>query len=195
MTGRILALATESTNGWIKAENGVKALFQATEMAVDGLMDLAVGQLVTFQLDEGEPPVASRIILEKQHYGATETAKRPQAVRYLGFVQTGNTREYKFENTAPGEEASTVVIDVDLPLFAKHHVGIQDGPVLCLHFLTASDWPPVRRSLNDRDMLAHLALRPAPRKFSPGHKGRRPPKASSNPARFSSWSTKPQKTT
>jgi cold shock CspA family protein len=193
MTGRILALATASTDGWIKAENGSRALFHASEVELDGPKSLAVGQLITFELSEGEPPVAFNIFVEKQHYSPNGTEKRPQSVRYLGFAQTGNTREYKFENTPPGEEASTVVIDVDLPLFAKHHVGIQDGPVLCLHFLTASEWPPARRSLNDRDMLAHLALRPAPRKFSSGHKGRRPPKASSNPARFSSWSTRPQK--
>ena len=129
MTGRILALATESAHGWIKTENGLRALFQVTEIDLDGPADLAIGQLVTFQLEEGEPPVASNIFVEKQHYSPNETAKRPQAVRYLGFVQTGNTREYKFENTVPGEEASTVIIDVDLPLFAKHHVGIQGcGP-------------------------------------------------------------------
>ena len=79
-------------------------------------------------------------------------------------------RTYRFEQLEPGQDTSTFTITADLALFAKHRVGIQDGPALCLHLIAAeidrsgatlgAQW---NRRLSDEDMVAHLASRPAPR--------------------------------
>jgi hypothetical protein len=72
-----------------------------------------------------------------------------------------------------------VIVTVDMALFAKQHVGIQDGPALCLRLVTAEEWPPKQRSLTDEEMLAHLARRPVRPKASSGRWTRRVPRADS----------------
>jgi hypothetical protein len=60
-------------------------------------------------------------------------------LRYMGFDQKQNTRTYRFERVAKGEPTILFVITADLALFLKHHVGIQEGPALCAHKLTAAE--------------------------------------------------------
>jgi hypothetical protein len=88
--------------------------------------------------------------------------------QYMGFGQEGSLREYRFRRISRGVETIEFVMNADLTLFAKHHVGIQEGPGLCLHILlgqgAASGAPAAAapRSLTESDMLAHLASRPSP---------------------------------
>lgn len=178
VTGRIETIGTEETPGSIRLANGVNALFETSEVLLYGTKGLAVGQLVTFDLEKGNPPKALNISLEKQHYTPHGTEKRPQGVRYLGFDQKDNVRGYKFESLSP-EETQMVIVTVDMALFAKHRVGIQDGPALCLRLVMAEEWPPKQRSLTDEEMLAHLARRPVRAKASSGRWTRRAPKADS----------------
>jgi hypothetical protein len=147
--------------------------FQLSQVAVRHAGDLAVGQLVTFEMEKGNPPKAFNIKIEKRHYTTHGAEKRQQPVRYLGFEQTGNVRAYKFERLSPGGEKQTATVSTDLALFLTHHIGLQDGPVLCLRLVTAeldgidSDSRlPFQRSLTDADMLAHLASRPTAEKRS-----------------------------
>ncbi len=90
-------------------------------------------------------------------------------LQYLGFDHTGSVRTYRFRGHSRGEEPRDYVVKADLALFARHHVGIQEGPTLCLHRLMEHPDAcglPVRSgpdSLTDADMLAHLATRPAPK--------------------------------
>jgi hypothetical protein len=91
-------------------------------------------------------------------------------LRYVGFEHKGNLRVYLFERLTPGAEKRAFTVDADLALFAKHHVGMQEGPSLCLHLLAAeldvddaAAWASSRCSLTDREMLAYLASRPVPR--------------------------------
>jgi cold shock CspA family protein len=173
MTGRIEVLDTEGTPGFIRSEEGVAVHFQLSEVAVRHAADLAVGQLVTFEVETGNPPKAFNIKIEKRHYTTHGAEKRQQPVRYLGFEQTGNVRAYKFERLSPGGEKQTATVSTDLALFLTHHIGLQDGPVLCLRLVTAEldavdpdSRLPFQRSLTDADMLAYLASRPTPEKRS-----------------------------
>jgi cold shock CspA family protein len=173
MTGRIEVLDTEDTPGFIRSEDGVVVHFHVSDVAVRYAGDLAVGQLVTFDLERGNPPRAFNVKIEKQHYTTHGAEKRQQPVRYLGFDQTGNIRAYKFERLSPGGERQTATVSTDLALFLTHNVGLQDGPALCLRLVTAeldaadSDSQlPFQRLLTDADMLAHLASRPVAEKRS-----------------------------
>jgi len=171
MTGRIEVLDTEGTPGFIRSEDGVVVHFRLSDVAIRHAVDLAVGQLVTFDLERGNPPKAFNIKIEKRHYTTHGAEKRQQPVRYLGFEQTGNIRAYKFERLSPGGERQTATVSSDLALFLTHHVGLQDGPALCLRLVTAEldavdpdGHLPFQRSLTDADMLAHLASRPVAEK-------------------------------
>ena len=79
-------------------------------------------------------------------------------------------RAYLFEGLEPGAEKRTFTVDADLALFTRHHVGMQEGPALCLHLLmeeleaegTAAQ-ASFNCSLSDRELLAYVASRPVPR--------------------------------
>ena len=175
MTGRIEVLDTEESPGFIRSEEGVVVHFRLTDVAPRYAGDLAVGQLVTFDLEKGNPPQAFNVKIEKQHYTTHAAEKRQQPVRYLGFEQTGNIRAYKFERLSPGGERQTATISTDLALFLTHQIGLQDGPALCLRLVTTEldasnpeSQLPFQRSLTDADMLAHLASRPVAEKRNRG---------------------------
>jgi hypothetical protein len=100
---------------------------------------------------------------------------------YMGFEQEENIREYIFHRIAHGEDPQVFVVSTDLDLFRKNHVGLQEGPALCLGVLLAEleaaelpqQWLP-RRVLTDQHMQAYLVTRgvraaksPVPRKRLP----------------------------
>jgi hypothetical protein len=57
-------------------------------------------------------------------------------LRYIGFDQAKNIREYRFESVAEGV-TQHFLVSADLALFAQYHVGLQEGPALCLKRLSA----------------------------------------------------------
>jgi len=95
-------------------------------------------------------------------------------LRYTGFEHSGSTRVFRFEQIVPSEDRRIFLVTVELSLFAKHHIALQEGPGLCLRLLTTDsgvgdrDDPKSRRALSDRDMLEHNARRPAARKSFQG---------------------------
>lgn len=58
-------------------------------------------------------------------------------LRYMGFDQAKNVREYKFDGVAKDESTIHFVVSADLALFFRHHVALQEGPALCLKRLSA----------------------------------------------------------
>ncbi len=58
-------------------------------------------------------------------------------LRYMGFDQLQNAREYRFDVLTKGDATRQCTITVDLALFRAHHVGIQEGPGLCARKLAA----------------------------------------------------------
>jgi hypothetical protein len=98
--------------------------------------------------------------------GPAENLPQGTFLQYVGFSQAGSVREYRFRRISRGEEAQEFVVTAAMPLFAKHRVAIQEGPGLCLHVLLRhwATWgapaASAARSLNESDMLAHLASQP-----------------------------------
>jgi hypothetical protein len=84
-------------------------------------------------------------------------------LRYMGFDQTKNIREYRFDGTAAVESAKHFVVSADLALFEKYRVGLQEGPALCLQKLAADLEIPQQlpHQLTNGDLSAHIADRAA----------------------------------
>jgi hypothetical protein len=64
--------------------------------------------------------------------GSVQPVEAPVQLRYIGFDQAKNIREYKFEGVAAGEAATHFVVSADVGLFTKYRVALQEGPALCL---------------------------------------------------------------
>jgi hypothetical protein len=58
---------------------------------------------------------------------------------YDGFVQDGNNRCYSFKAVEEHRASAVYNVWVDLKLFTKYQVPLQNGPMFCLHLLQASD--------------------------------------------------------
>ena len=54
---------------------------------------------------------------------------------YEGFTQNANERRYAFHGMEKSEPGDAYIIRIDLPLFARHQVSIQNGPMFCLRLL------------------------------------------------------------
>jgi len=84
-------------------------------------------------------------------------------LRYLGFDQSKNKRLYSFDHNAKGQPATRFVVSVDIALFLKHHVGIQEGPTLCAQKL-AADLEADRQGdheLSNEDLIVYVNGRAA----------------------------------
>ena len=84
-------------------------------------------------------------------------------LRYMGFDQTKNIREYKFDGVAAGETAKHFAVNADLALFAEYRVGFQEGPALCLKRLSADleALQQLPHELTSGDLNAHVLARAA----------------------------------
>jgi hypothetical protein len=166
MTGRIKSLSNGNGSGCITADNGVSAHFLSKSVLEYDVTCLAVGQMVTFDLEIGNLPVAVNVSVQRQHRTPLPTSKQQDRIplRYVGFNQAGTARLYKFERLKPGEPTETLFVTAEMALFTKHRVGLQEGPGLCLRALeTGPAEIGLHNTLTDQHMLAYLASRPAPR--------------------------------
>jgi hypothetical protein len=82
---------------------------------------------------------------------------------YSGFEQPANIRHYRFSAVARGRPTRLLTVSVDLALFLKHHVGIQEAPALCLRKLSRIDLEAAQagHELTDGDLAAYVADRTA----------------------------------
>jgi hypothetical protein len=83
--------------------------------------------------------------------------------RYMGFDQARNIRSYRFDRIGQGEITRRFVVAVDLTLFLKNHVGVQEGPSLCFHKLSG-DVPPdlilqEMQELTNDDLVAYVSAK------------------------------------
>jgi hypothetical protein len=172
MTGRIKSLDVADGSGVILTEDGLIVAFCGTAVMAFDIPTLAVGQAVGFELDDGRCPHALNVHVQwaPQSVSGTERHGRITRFGYIGFEHRGSVRAYLFENLAPGIEKRTRTVTADLALFARHHVGLQEGPALCLNLLLeelpeegTTVLAPFERSLSDREMLAFVASRPVSR--------------------------------
>jgi len=186
MTGRILRLWTANAAGAIAVENGLRLGFRPSAMLEYDIKDLAVGQYVSCDLAEGHPPTATNVVVWKRR---RESAKRHgeerTTLRYEGFVQADGMRSYRFDRVVAGEDTLPFHVAANQALLTLYRVPLQEGPALCHRVLTSelrtrerSDWPLLRCSLTERDMLEYLArravrgLHPQPYRRHPAQPGK-----------------------
>lgn len=170
MTGRIYKLDHANTAGSIKGENGQIIPFDFSVVLAYDVACFGVGQIVTFELRSEGHHHAVDVSVRKLNVRSDTKEKLEEQLRlrYLGFDQQGGVRSYRFEQILRGEENKTFTVTSELALFTKHHVGMQEGPAICLQLLStqlASGETEQRRlncSLADQDMVAHLVRQPAP---------------------------------
>jgi len=167
MTGTIKSLGGATESGFITTENGLNVGFCPTAVLAYDAATLAVGQLVSFDLESGRGLKAQNVSVLRARHASDAEQKRLEVtrLRYMGFEQKGSVRAYRFERLTPGSDKRTFTVEADMALFARHHVGIQEGPNLCLQLLVvdleAAGAPALcQRSLTDREMLAYLASLP-----------------------------------
>ena len=82
-------------------------------------------------------------------------------LRYMGFDQHGNIREYMFDDVSDGERAVRLVVTADLTLFLKHHISIQEGPAVSARKIAANTAKLGQHDhqLTNQDLLAFAAAR------------------------------------
>jgi hypothetical protein len=167
MIGTIKSLGGATESGVITTESGLNVGFWPTSVLAYDAASLAVGQLVSFDLESGRGLKALNVSVQRARQASNAEQKRLEVtrLRYMGFEQNGSVRAYRFERLTPGSDKRTFTVEADMALFAKHQVGIQEGPTLCLHLLVtdleADEAPTLsQRSLSDREMLAYVASMP-----------------------------------
>jgi len=167
MTGRIKLLGIGSSSGVIESENGARLYFDAGAVLAYDVANLSVGQLVTFDSENGIGRKAVNICVQRPHSTVPAEKKRKESMlRYVGFDQTKAIRTYRFERTSFGEDTESFVVTTDVTLFTKYHIGIQEGPSLCMRLLAVglddTAITPPERALTEQDIITHLASKPAP---------------------------------
>lgn len=161
MRGKIEVLGAGALQGRIRAEDGSRVVFDLSGILAYDVGRLCVGHSVTFDIDKR---ACTAINVSREQEAATPADKRtPEAqLRYMGFEQTDGVRCYRFERSLTGEATRTIVLTIDVKLFVKYRIGMQEGPTLCLKLLAGpligiSD----HKVITDEDMQAFLASRPA----------------------------------
>ncbi|MFZ0427086.1 MAG: hypothetical protein WAO20_03135 [Acidobacteriota bacterium] len=165
MTGRIEKLATSETPGRIATNSGPTQFHFTYRQTMETSEGLAVGQLVSFQLEKGTTEFAVGVRPEEAVGSLAGNGNKACQIRYQGFEQTSNVRFFKFQVWRSGEENQEAVVTADLALFRKHDIGIQEGPGICLRLLKAEfqesdaiDGAAWTRAVCDKDMLAYLSI-------------------------------------
>jgi cold shock CspA family protein len=179
MMGRIKLLNVGNAGGVIKTENGYAVNFEVSSVLAYDVACLAVGRLVSFDLEGRHGTSAVNVCVHGMHPQPADAPKRPASLRYVGFDQAKGIRTYKFERNWPGEDTETMVVTTDLELFTRHRVPIQEGPALCMRLLEAEGetGANLRHSLTEKDLISFLAARLIPvRSFNRRIVRRSPPR-------------------
>jgi len=172
-------LTPATRSGIIQAEDGCRVPFVASAVA-DGFAALAVGDRVRFDCDSGwSQATAVRPLRDPS------PADGRLDLRYMGFDQAKNVRQYNFTAVAGGRSTRRFVVTADVALFLKHGVAMQEGPVLCLRKLLAdleTSPEPRRHELGNDDLVAYTSSikaaalhRKMKRRPPPQHEGNDPP--------------------
>jgi len=79
---------------------------------------------------------------------------------YLGFRhETNGVRLYSFEEVVSNEIRKAFLVTADIALLTKHHVRIQEVPMMCLRLLEGSAEAQPQLEvvvLTEADMIAHV---------------------------------------
>ena len=164
MVGRIEELATPEKPGRITTHSGMSR-YDFSYRHPEGLpTELVRGQLVSFELERSSPEFAVGVRPREAHAPQNGSRDLRREIRYQGFEQTHSVRSFRFQAWRSGEENEEAIVTVDLALFRRHGIGLQEGPGICLRFVEAEFaesgvtgkviWT---RALSDEDILVHRA--------------------------------------
>src|SRR5258708_12648681 len=110
MTGKIKTLNTVSASGLIDAENGLRLHFDSCAVLAYDATNLAVGQLVTFDLEHGTNSRAVNICVQKSRKPSSAEGKREtQSLRYIGFEPVARIRTFPIQPTPTAHNTSPSV--------------------------------------------------------------------------------------
>ena len=97
---------------------------------------------------------------------------------YMGFRhETTGVRLYSFEGVASEGIRKGFLVTADIALLTKHHVQIQEAPMMCLRLLESSaeaEPQPELLVLTEADMLAHIRAKAAEREKAASKRTKRP---------------------
>ena len=86
--------------------------------------------------------------------------------QYNGFIQLDEVREFIFHGVCSGQATKIILVTADLSIFRKYHVGLQEGPLLCLRKLSlesatlaSNSQSLLQRKLCEEDICAFAADR------------------------------------
>jgi cold shock CspA family protein len=169
MIGSIKNLNFGHRSGFITAEGGRSIYFAASAVWEYDYSFLTVGQLVSFDLLDGQWPKAVNVHrFEGRHpTNAREVPQGSTEVRFVGFDQENGVRTFRFQAVICHKEEREFTVTADMSMFGKHHVVIQEGPALCSR-MVAAELAAGRTGLSqlvltEKDILAHVASRPIPK--------------------------------
>lgn len=110
---------------------------------------------------------------------------------YMGFRhETSGVRLYSFEGVAAEGVRKAFQVTADMNLLAKHHVRIQEAPMMCLRLLesaAAGQEQPDSLVLTETAIIAHVLAQTAERERAAAKKTRRPFKPAGQTALATGW--------
>ncbi len=137
LTGTILLLPPRTGNGVIRSEEGFRFAFSSTDVVGD-FDTLAVGHRVSFEIGHmGGVRIAVQVMKEPAVARHPKPVSGTPDLRYLGFDQAQEVREYKFDAVSTGCAPEHFLVRVELPLVRKHNISVQELPSLCMRKLAA----------------------------------------------------------
>jgi cold shock CspA family protein len=181
MTGSIKNLNPVNRSGFITADDGQTVYFGASAVWEHDYPLLAVGQAVSFDLLDGERPMALNVHLFEGRHVQLQPRKPngPVELRFVRFDQANSIRTFHFQACVAGKETRDYSVTADVTLFGKHRIGIQEGPALCSRLvmagLASSLTETASLALTEKDILAHVESRRVPKRRVPKRKRFRGP--------------------
>ena len=97
---------------------------------------------------------------------------------YMGFRhETNDVRLYSFEGVVAEGDRKDFLVTADIALLTKHHIRIQEAPMMCLRLLegSAEAEPQVELLvLTEADMTAHVLAKAAEAEKAASKRKKRP---------------------
>ena len=96
---------------------------------------------------------------------------------YMGFRhETTGVRLYSFEGVVSQGIRKDFLVTADIALLTKHHIRIQEAPMMCLRLLesSAEAEPPLELLVTEADMTAHVRAKAAEAEKAASKRTKRP---------------------